>query len=101
MQKFKVNAKNVVLLNKDGKSVVLNINTEHNVEDYDFKDLMLLATNSRPLILSALEKKTGRSNISFTDENFLKAVKDVSDDFKSSIEFLDAKMPEKETKTIK
>lgn len=101
MQKFKVNAKNVVLLNKDGVSTVLNINTEHNVEDYNYNDLLVLATNSKPLILSALEKKTGKSNITFTDENFLKAVKDVSDDFKSSIEFLDAKMPEKQTKNVK
>lgn len=101
MQRFKVNAKNVVLLNKDGVSTVLNVNTEHNTDDYNYSDLVVLATNSKPLILSALEKKTGKSNIAFTDENFLKAVKDVSEDFKSSIEFLDAKMPEKLTKNTK
>lgn len=94
MSRFKVNAKNVVLLNKDGVSTTLNINTEHNSDDYRFEDLVILATNSRPLILSAIEKKTGKSNISFTDEKFLEALKQVSGDFKSSIEFLDSKLPE-------
>ena len=98
-QQFKVNAKNVVLLNKDGFSTVLDINTVNNVEDYSVSDLLFLATNSRPLILNVLEKKLGKSNIRITDEKFLLALKDVSGGFKSSIEFLDSKLPT--VKTVK
>ena len=100
-QQFKVNAQNVVLLNKDGFSTVLDINTVNNVEDYSVSDLLFLATNSRPLILNVLEKKLGKSNIRITDEKFLLALKEVSGGFKSSIEFLDSKLPEVKTVTTK
>jgi hypothetical protein len=95
MSQFKVNAQNVVLLNKDGKSTVLKINSEHNSDDYNYNDLVILATNSKPLIMDAIEKKTGKSNINFSDEKFLQALTQVSEGFKSSIEFLDNKLPEK------
>jgi len=100
-QQFKVNAKNVVLLNKDGFSTVLDINTVNNVEDYSVSDLLFLATNSRPLILNVLEKKLGKSNIRITDEKFLLALKEVSGGFKSSIEFLDSKLPTEKTVNTK
>jgi len=93
MAQFKVLAPLVCITDKDGKPVQLKVNEVHNIADFNSNDLLPLFLNSKPLVMAAIEKKLGKSNISLTDENTLKIIKDSTGEFKSSIELVDGDLP--------
>lgn len=94
MTQFKVNAPAISLLNKEGKGVVIRKNETLNVEDFDPKDIVILATNSKPLILDVLSKRAGGKQIDLKDSEMLEIIKKSSGDYLSSITILDnGKLP--------
>lgn len=91
--KFKVNAKTGLhLQTKNGKNVILKVNDTGNIDDYNIADIIHLATNSVPNILSSLIKagKISQYPTQITDlQKIALAQEQTNEDFFPSITLID------------